>query len=81
MVMSWCCHGIEARNRAVIDSYDDLLLSEHRFVAQLAVFASGEQFKFMNFRRPENWKASVPSLLCTVCFRILSIGIENEILN
>ena len=43
--MSWCCHGLEVRNRLRIDSYDDLLLPGHRFLAQIAVGASGEHFK------------------------------------
>ena len=45
MGMSWCCHGLEVRNRLRIDSYDDLLLPRHRLLTQLPVFASGEHFK------------------------------------
>ena len=32
------------RNRSLIDCYDDLLLPGHRWLAQIAVGASGEQF-------------------------------------
>ena len=59
MAMSWCCHGLEARIRLRIDSYDDLLLPGHRLLAQLPVFASVEHFENKIFATPPKWRVSV----------------------
>ena len=52
--VSWCCHGLEARNRLRIDTYDDLLYPRHRLFAQLPVFASGDQSKKNIFEHLES---------------------------
>ena len=56
MEFAWHLHGLGPRIRCVFDSYDDILLSDNRLLAQLPVFASGERFK--NY-----FLASIPSIV------------------
>ena len=53
-----------ARILCLIDSYDDLLLSGHRLLAQLPVFASGEHFENI-FRDTSKVEGVCTVVLCT----------------